>query len=227
MIEAAKWKHVFKLDPDKEILDEALEALCESGSNAIIVGGTTGVTFDNTIDLLSRIRRYAIPCVLEVSHPEVIVPGFDHYLIPFVLNASDSDWIVKPHHAVVKELGSIIPWQEISMVGYCVLNPNSAVAELTKSDTDLHINDIMAYGRMANHLFKLPFFYLEYSGTYGDSEVVSKVCEALKRDGNSHIFYGGGIKGRKQALEMGQWADTIVVGNIVYEDLEAALETVV
>lgn len=226
MIEAKDWKHVFKLDPDKLISDEALEALCESGSDAIIVGGTTGITYENTIDLLSRIRRYAIPCLLEVSHPEAIVPGFDHYFIPFVLNATDSDWIVKPHHRVAKELGFLIPWRELSMVGYCVLNPNSSVAELTKSKTDLHTNDILAYGRLVNHLFKLPFFYLEYSGTYGDREVVSKVCETLKRDGNSHIFYGGGIKGKKQALEMSRWADTIVVGNIVYEDLQAALDTV-
>lgn len=226
MIEARYWKHVFKLDPDKTISDEALEALCESGSDAIIVGGTMGVTYDNTIDLLSRIRRYAIPCLLEVSHPEAVVPGFDHYFIPFVLNATDSEWIVKPHHTVVKELGTLIPWHDLSMVGYCVLNPYSSVAELTKSKTDLQMNDILAYGRLAKYLFKLPFFYFEYSGAYGDSEVVSKVCEILKKDGNTHIFYGGGIKGKKQALEMSQWADTIVVGNIVYEDLQAALETV-
>ena len=34
------WKHVFKLDPNKDISDEHLEQVCESGTDAIIVGGT-------------------------------------------------------------------------------------------------------------------------------------------------------------------------------------------
>lgn len=226
MIETDNWRHVFKLDPDKTISDEALEALCESGSDAIIVGGTHGVTFDNTIELLSRIRRYAIPCVLEVSNHEAIVPGFDHYFIPFVLNATDPEWMLKPHYTAVKELGTMIPWDDISMLGYCVLNPNSAVARLTKSDTHLHIEDVLAYGRMALHLFKIPYLYLEYSGSYGSPDVVSKVCDTLKREGKLHIFYGGGIAQKQHALEMSGWADTVVVGNIIYEDLQAALDTV-
>ncbi|MCS0543699.1 geranylgeranylglyceryl/heptaprenylglyceryl phosphate synthase, partial [Aeromonas veronii] len=39
-------------------------------------------------------------------------------------------------------------------------------------------------------------------------------------------FYGGGIKTAEQAKEMGQFADTVVVGNIIYEDMNAALKTV-
>lgn len=73
------WKHVFKLDPDKPVTDEALERLCMSGTDAIVVGGTTGVTFDNTVDLLARIRQYELPCVLEISNQEAIVPGFDYF----------------------------------------------------------------------------------------------------------------------------------------------------
>jgi putative glycerol-1-phosphate prenyltransferase len=226
MIETKAWRHVFKLDPDKAISNEALEALCESGSDAIIVGGTYGVTFDDTIELLSRIRRYAIPCVLEVSNHEAIVPGFDHYFIPFVLNATDPEWILKPHYTAVKEIGNIIPWHDISMLGYCVLNPDSGVARLTKSDTHLHKEDILAYGRMALHMFKLPYLYIEYSGSYGSPDIVSKVYETLKREGNLHIFYGGGITHKEKALEMCQWADTVVVGNIIYDDLKAALDTV-
>ena len=67
MIDYRSWRHTFKLDPDKTIDDEALELICESGTDAIIVGGTYGVTFDNTLDLMSRIRRYAVPAVLEIS----------------------------------------------------------------------------------------------------------------------------------------------------------------
>lgn len=52
-----EWEHVFKLDPNKSISDEALEQLCESGTDAVIVGGSDGVTLDNTLFLLGRIRH--------------------------------------------------------------------------------------------------------------------------------------------------------------------------
>ena len=39
MYDVTEWKHVFKLDPNKEISDEQLEAICESGTDAILIGG--------------------------------------------------------------------------------------------------------------------------------------------------------------------------------------------
>src|SRR5690625_7874224 len=44
-------------DLAKEISDEHLEELCESGTDAIIVGGTDNITLDAVLDLLYRIRR--------------------------------------------------------------------------------------------------------------------------------------------------------------------------
>ncbi|KHF28187.1 Heptaprenylglyceryl phosphate synthase [Anoxybacillus sp. BCO1] len=87
MNEITTWRHVFKLDPNKEITDEQLEQVCESGTDAIIVGGTDGVTLENVIDLLARVRRFSVPCALEVSNIEAITPGFDYYFIPMVLNS--------------------------------------------------------------------------------------------------------------------------------------------
>lgn len=226
MIETEDWRHVFKLDPDKNITDANLEALCESGTDAIIVGGTQGVTFDNTIDLLSRIRRFALPCVLEISNREALVPGFDHYFIPIVLNAANPKWLLDPHLEVIKELGTLIPWQHISTVGYCVLNPDSSVARLTESRTELGHEDVIAYARLSEHLLGLPYFYLEYSGCYGDAELVQSVHRVLKQEGKAHMFYGGGISTKEQAEVMLQGADTVVVGNLIYEDIEAALSTV-
>jgi len=40
------------------------------------------------------------------------------------------------------------------------------------------------------------------------------------------LFYGGGIETLEQAEEMGNYADVVVVGNIIYKDLSAALRTV-
>jgi putative glycerol-1-phosphate prenyltransferase len=223
MFDYREWKHVFKLDPDREISDSDLEIICESGTDAVIVGGSEGVTLDNTLDLMSRIRRYAVPCVLEVSNIESLTPGFDFYYIPTVLNAKDANFITGLHKQALKEYGDIMNWDEIITEGYCIVNPDCTAAERSKADTDLTSDDVVAYARMAEKMFQLPIFYLEYSGTYGDVNIVKQVRGVLEK---AVFYYGGGITSADQASEMAEFADTVVVGNIVYDDLNAAIETV-
>ncbi|UED79857.1 heptaprenylglyceryl phosphate synthase [Lysinibacillus sp. CD3-6] len=218
-----QWRHVFKLDPAKEISDEALEKICESGTDVILVGGTDGVTLDGVLDLLVRVRRFEVPIALEISTIDAVTPGYDYYFIPTVLNSDDPKWIKNLHHEAIKEYGDIMVWDELVAEGYCILNPNCKVAEVTQAKTDLSVDDVVAYARMAENFFKLPVFYLEYSGQYGDIEMVRAVKNELQK---TKLFYGGGITSTKQALEMAQYADTVVVGNIIYEDLKAALATV-
>jgi putative glycerol-1-phosphate prenyltransferase len=223
MYDYREWRHVFKLDPNKEISDEQLEKVCESGTDAVIVGGTDGVTLENVLDLMARIRRYTIPCVLEVSGIETITPGFDLYFIPTILNSSEAKWITGLHHEAVKEFGEIIDWDELILEGYCIINEDCKAAKLTKAKTDVTTDDVKAYAMMAEKMFQLPIFYLEYSGKYGDVELVADVKKVLN---NTILFYGGGISTVEQAAEMAKHADVIVVGNAIYENFEQALATV-
>lgn len=223
MYDLRKWKHVFKLDPNKEIEEAALEKICESGTDCIMIGGTDGVTLENVLNLMASVRRYTVPCALEVSNIESVTPGFDLYFIPTVLNSQKPEWITGHHHQALKEFGHLIDWKEMVVEGYCILNENSKVAQLTKANTNLSIEDIEAYAMMAEQMFHLPVFYLEYSGTYGDPDVVKTVKGQLQQ---SVLFYGGGITTAAQAKEMKTYADVIVVGNIIYEDLHEALKTV-
>ncbi|WP_394141639.1 heptaprenylglyceryl phosphate synthase [Cytobacillus oceanisediminis] len=223
MYDVREWSHVFKLDPDKYISDEDLEMICESGTDGIIVGGTDGVTLEKVLDLMARIRRYTVPCVLEVSTIDSITPGFDLYFIPTVLNSQDVKWITGLHHEAVKEYGDIMNWEEILVQGYCILNEECKAAQVTNSRTDLSLDEVRAFAMMAEKMFRLPIFYLEYSGKYGDAAVVSEVKETLEE---TVLFYGGGIENSEQAKEMAEHADVIVVGNIIYKDLQAALKTV-
>ncbi len=223
MYDFREWKHVFKLDPNKEISDDALEKLCESGTDAILVGGTDGVTLENVLDLMARIRRYTLPCVLEVSNLESITPGFDLYFIPSVLNSRNPDWILGLHKEAIKEYGHMINWEEMHVEGYCIMNPECKAAQLTEANTDLTEEDAASYALMAEKMFNLPIFYLEYSGKYGDPSVVRAVKDTLME---TKLFYGGGINSIARAEEMSGLADCIIVGNYVYEDLSAALKTV-
>ena len=223
MYEVTEWKHVFKLDPDKEISDENLEIICESGTDAIIVGGSDNVTMDNVLNLMSRIRRYLVPCVLEVSEIESIIPGFDLYFIPSVMNSMNTKWVMGLHHEAVKEYGEIMSWDELIVEGYCILNGDCKAAKLTEANTELSADDVVAYARMAEKMFHMPIFYLEYSGTYGDVNVVQAASSVLS---STKLFYGGGIETPEQAAEMAEYADVVVVGNVIYDDFQSALKTV-
>lgn len=217
------WRHVFKLDPDRELTDEQLEAVCLSGSDAILVGGSSGVTYDNTVDLMSRIRRYELPCAQEVSTLDSVVPGFDLYLIPMVLNTDRAEWIVGHHRAGLESYGELIPWDMLAVEGYIVLNSDSTVARLTGADSGIDAGAAAACARLADKLMRLPIVYIEYSGTYGDLDLVREVRRVTDE---ASVFYGGGVRDYSTALAAAEVADTVVVGNIVYDDLPAALDTV-
>ncbi|MEC5424346.1 heptaprenylglyceryl phosphate synthase [Virgibacillus sp. C22-A2] len=217
-----EWKHVFKLDPAKEISDENLDMICESGTDAIIVGGTDNVTLDGVLDLLSRIRRHTVPCILEISTMEAITPGFDYYFIPMVMNSTEKKWMMDIQHQAIKEYKDIMNWNEIFVEGYCILNEEAKAFTHTNSYLP-DDEDVTAYAYMAEHVFHLPVFYMEYSGKYGDPELVEKVKGQLDE---TMLFYGGGIESSFQAQEMKEHADVIVVGNIIYTDIKKAIKTV-
>ncbi|NPC91766.1 heptaprenylglyceryl phosphate synthase [Bacillus sp. WMMC1349] len=223
MYDVTEWKHVFKLDPHKEITDEQLEQLCESGTDAILIGGSDHIAEDDVLRLMSKVRRFLVPCILEISTIEAIVPGFDLYFIPTVLNSCDRKWIVGLHQEAMKEYGELISPEDIVVEGYCILNHDCKAAALTNADTALELEDIKAYARMAEHLFHLPIFYLEYSGMFGDVEIVKQTKAVLN---NTTLFYGGGITSYETAVKMLEHADVIVVGNVIYDDFKKALQTV-
>ena len=54
-------------------------------------------------------------------------------------------------------------------------------------------------------------------------EIVEAASRVLEK---TRLFYGGGIRNAEDAKTMAEIADTVIVGNIIYEDLKAALATV-
>ena len=217
-----QWRHIFKLDPAKTISDEALEKVCESGTDAIIVGGTDHITEESILDLLYRIRQYTVPCVLEISSLDGIVPGFDYYFVPTVLNSSDKKWVTDIHHEALKTYRSMVNWDEVFVEGYVILNEKSKAYQKTNC-TLPNEDDVVTYAIMAEQMFRMPIFYIEYSGVYGDPQIVKKASSELQE---TTLIYGGGIETEEQAREMAAYADIIVVGNSIYTNLKEALKTV-
>ena len=190
MTDMNKWRHIFKLDPAKPISDEDLMKICTSDTDAIMIGGTDDITEENVAHLMHKVKCYSLPIVLELSNLESVVPGFDLYFIPTVLNSRD----VKYHNGLLlealKSYGTLIDFNEVVFEGYVVLNPDCKVAKLTQADTMIDDEDIEAYAQMINDMYQLPVMYIEYSGVYGETNLVKAAADMLTE---TQLFYGGGI----------------------------------
>ena len=219
------WVHVTKLDPDKQLRSGDIEAIATSGTDALMLSGTLNVTQENLADLQSQVKKYGLPLVMEPAGPEaVLMQEIDYVFVPSVLNTTDVQWIVGKHRTWVQLQKGKIPWDYIVPEAYIVLNPESSVGRVTKAICNLKPDEVAAYTTIADHYFHFPIVYLEYSGIFGDPEVVRVSSEAIDK---SILYYGGGINSAEKASLMSKYADTIVVGNAVYDQGPAVLKATV
>lgn len=220
------WDHVLKLDPDKDLPPGTTYGdVCATGTDAIEIGGTTGITDEKMAAVIEACADYGVPLYQEPSSPAVVVyhADLDGYMVPIVLNTPDTTWMLGAHKEWI-QYAETIAWDRTFTEAYIVLNPNSAVAEYTQADCELGTDDVAAYAVAAERLLGQNIVYIEYSGTYGDPAIVQAAREALA---TAHLFYGGGISGYETAYEMRSCADTVVVGNLLYDEgLDRLVETV-
>jgi phosphoglycerol geranylgeranyltransferase len=207
------WAHVTKLDPDKILPPGSIPAIASSGTDALMLSGTLNVTIDKLESLRKEVAASGLPLVMEPAGPEaVMVNGIDLLFIPSVLNSADVQWIVGKHRDWV--LHQKVEWESVVPEAYIVLNPDSAVAKVTRATCSLSAKEVASYASVADHYFRFPIVYIEYSGMYGKPEMVRAAAEAVD---DAVIYYGGGISSGERAAEMAKYADTIVVGNAVYD----------
>jgi len=219
------WVHVTKLDPDKQLKPGDIDAIAASGTDAIMLSGTLNVTEENLADLLKQVKAYDLPLVMEPAGPEaVLTKGINYVFVPSVMNTTEVQWIVGKHRAWVQMQEGKIPWEYIVPEAYIVLNPDSSVGKVTRAVCDLKAGDVAAYATVAEQYFHFPIIYLEYSGMFGDPEIVKAASEAID---SAILYYGGGINSAEKAALMGKYADTIVVGNAVYDQGPGVLKATV
>ena len=225
MMKWKDWVHVTKLDPDKQLKPGDIDAIAASGTDALMLSGTLNVTQENLTALLKQVKAYSLPLVVEPSGPEaVLMQGIDYVFLPSVMNTTDVQWIIGKHRMWVQQQKLQVPWDRIVPEAYIVLNPDSSVGKVTRSICNLKPEEVAAYTTLADHYFHFPIVYIEYSGTFGDPDVVKAASDVLDK---SILYYGGGINSAEKAGQMSRYADTIVVGNAVYDQGAAVLKATV
>ncbi len=92
------WEHITKLDPDKHISQDDLKTVVESGTDAIMISGTQNITDKNVSGLISLLKDYEIPKIIEPVTPDAVSNNdVDFLFVPLVLNTGDVKWIVGKH----------------------------------------------------------------------------------------------------------------------------------
>ena len=208
-----KWKHITKLDPDKKITSKIVDLIIESETDAIMISGTQNIKRENVVKVLDLLKNYDIPKVLEPAGPGgMVYKGYDWLFVPSVFNTNNPIWINGLHKQWIKMDKNKINWDIVVPEAIIILNPKCAAAKLTQAKV-IPKEDVVAAALAAERFFKFPVVYIEYSGTYGDPEIVKAVSENLTK---AHLIYGGGINTQRKAHEMSKYA-TVVVGNTIYE----------
>ena len=222
----AEWDHIVKIDPDKTLVEgEPFQDVCATGTDALEIGGTTGMTEEKMARVVEATTAYDIPVYIEPSNVGAVVhrEGLDGYLVPVVLNAGDVFWMTGAHKEWAR-LDDDIDWGSTFTEAYIVLNPDSSVARYTEADCDIDADEVAAYAEIAERMFGQRIVYIEYSGIFGDTEIVRAAADAAEE---ARVFYGGGIGDYDAAYEMGRHADTVIVGDLVHDEgVDAVRETV-
>ncbi|WP_366924506.1 heptaprenylglyceryl phosphate synthase [Metallumcola ferriviriculae] len=217
-------KVIVKLDPDKQLTQLAEQVIAELPLNTIVIGGTQNIAAENSRRLFKLIKSlgYQGRVFQELSSPDAIIFEADGYLLPLILNSTNLYWLRDAHLAAIKKYGDFIPWDNITVEGYLVCNPHSAVSKKTGAVCQ-DSEDAAVYVRLAEEVYNLPNFYIEYSGTYGDTNLVQACADARE---SIHLIYGGGIATLEQAEGMLSLVDTIVIGNLIYDDAKELMKIV-
>ncbi len=219
------WNHITKLDPDKSLAgDDTFADVCATGTDALEIGGTLDITAEKMQRVIDACSEYDVPLYQEPSNPAVVVDSdaLDGYLVPTVLNTRDVAWIAGLHKEWVRM--SEIDWSKTHTEGYIILNPEASVAQYTDANCDQTPEDVAAYAELAERMLGQQIIYIECSGMFGDPETVRMAQEALDE---ATLFYGGGIHDYESANTMAQYADTVVVGDLVHDQgADAVRETV-
>jgi phosphoglycerol geranylgeranyltransferase len=211
--------HMTLLDPAKQDPDAAAEitaTACELGTDAIMVGGSTGVTQDNLDRTVQAIKaRVKVPVIYFPSGAHAISPYSDAMYFMSMLNSRNLKMVMGEQVAgapVVKKL----KLDTIAM-GYIIVAPGMKVGEV--GEADLIPRDqpklAVAYALAAQYL-GMDYVYLE-AGSGAPQAVPAEMIAAVRKAIDIPLLVGGGIRDAETAARAKNAGASVVVTGTVVE----------
>lgn len=210
--------HIALLDPDKQPAEKAGEMarhMKEAGTDAIFIGGSTGVTAQNLSETAVAIKEASgLPAILFPGNAEAISPDIDALLFMSMMNSSKLDWVMGAQvyaAPYIRKLGI-----ETIPMGYIVVEPGMKVGEvgkamLVKRDD---VRTAVSYA-LACEMFGMDLAYLE-AGSGAGQPVPPEMIRAVKEAISIPLIVGGGIRTPEAAAAAREaGADIIVTGTLI------------
>lgn len=213
--------HMTLIDPASQDPSEAgkiAKDACALGTDAIMIGGSTGVTQDNLDKTALEIKNNSnIPSIYFPSGANAMSANCDAIYFMSMLNSRSLDWVIREQVAgasAVKKIGL----EPLSM-GYIIVEPGMKVGEVGQADVIPRNNPKLAASyAMAGELLGMRSIYLE-AGSGAPAHVPSDMISHVKKSISVPLIVGGGIRDADAAREVRDaGADVIVTGTIVEEN---------
>jgi len=223
--------HMTLIDPAKQSASasgEIAAKACRAGTDAIMVGGSTGVTQENLDETVGQIKRACkLPVIYFPSGANAISRKCDAIYFMSMLNSRNVRNVSGEHARgapMIKKLGI----EPISM-GYVIVEPGMKVGEVGEAELVKRgdLNTLIGYA-IATEFFGMDLLYLE-AGSGAPEPVPVAMVKAARESVGIPLVVGGGIVTPKQAADLAAaGADIIVTGTLIEnEDFEDSLKRII
>ena len=210
--------HMTLLDPDKQAPAEAAALSSEAaaaGTDAIMIGGSTGVTQNKVDATVLAIKEAAkVPVILFPASAANLSPHADALYFMSLLNSRDPRLIIGEQRLaapVVRAWGL-----ETIPMAYLVVEPGMRAGEVGDAELISRKNPTVAVQyALAAQLLGMKLVYLE-AGSGAPEPVPDRLIRAVREAIEIPVVVGGGIRtpeAAKAAIHAG--ADIVVTGTIV------------
>ncbi len=224
--------HITLLDPDPAKLDiEKAKIIAkrmqDAGTDAFMIGGSTGVTTENLGDVATAVKEATgLPAIYFPSDVHAISDKVDAMFFMSILNSNDPAFITHYHSKAAPYIKKLkIP--TIPMA-YIIVEPGMTVGRVTDANLIKHDEIDRAVGfSVAAEMMGMQIVYLE-AGSGADKPIPPEMITAVKKSLDIPLIIGGGIRTPEAAAAARlAGADIIVTGTFVEQCSDDALLTAV
>lgn len=218
MMAARGTLHMALIDPDKQTPEQAGEIakrMLAAGSDAVLIGGSTGVTSENLSSTAKAIKSSSgLPVIHFPGSAEALSNDVDALLFMSMLNSTDVKWLIGAQvfaAPYIKKLGI-----ETIPMGYVIVEPGMKVGEVGKADPVKRddINRAVSYA-LACQMYGMSMVYFE-AGSGADRPVPPEMIRAVKDAIDIPLIIGGGIRTPEAArVAHDAGADIVVTGTLL------------
>ena len=216
--------HLTLIDPE-EVTPEQSATIAfdsvESGTAAIMIGGSTVASQEHLDDVIKAIKaKVKVPTILFPNNEKAGISAHaDAIWFMSLLNSTDPYFVMGAQilgAPLVKKLGL-----EPLPMGYIILGEGGAAGRVGKAKAVPYSNPELAVAHaLAGQYLGMRFIYLE-GGSGAANPVPPPMISAVKKSLDATLIVGGGIRNREKALAAASaGADMIVTGNVT-EDSDA------